>query len=152
MPDVCPAVSALLDLEVVFCCESLSFGEVGLLGFARGLAQKSGYIRGGFLDHGFIHILIVAMQPPRCPILDGRAITALVELRKKPHGVFAVIEVRGIESRPIVVGNKAAMETEVRIEPVGEVFPAKPVLKKPERSCLKEQRPGTCREILVTLA
>ncbi len=72
------------------------------------------------------------MQPPRCPILDGQAITALVELRKKPHGVFAVLEVRGIESRPIVVGNKAAMETEVRIEPVGEVFPAKPVLKKPD--------------------
>src|SRR5207248_226814 len=116
MPDVCPADSFLLDLEAMSCCESLSFCEIDLLGFRRGLIQKSGYIPGCFFDHGFIHILIVTMQPPRCPILDGQTIAALVELRKKPRGVFAVLEVGRVESRPVVMGDEAAMERKVLIE------------------------------------
>src|SRR5216683_3457782 len=121
MPDVCPAASALLDLEAVFCCESPSFCEIGVLGFARGLVHKSGYIRGGFFDHGSPQILILSIKP-RPPVLDRAALAALVELRKKPHGVFAVLEVRGVVSRPVVVGDETAIVYEVRIEPVREVF------------------------------
>src|SRR5712692_8471462 len=123
MPDVRPAASSLLDLEAVFGCESLSFCEIGCLSLARGLVYKSGYISGGFFDHGSPQVLIIAIKP-RPPVLDRAALAALVELRKKPHGVFAVLEVRGVESRPVVVGDETAMVYEVRIEPVREVFSA----------------------------
>src|SRR5712691_1753341 len=123
MPDVGPAASSWLDLEAVFGCQSLSFGEIGRLGFARGLVHKSGYILGCFFDHGSIQILIIPAEPPGPAVLHRAALAALVELRKKPRGVFAVLEVRGVESRPVVVSDETAMVYEVRIEPVGEIFP-----------------------------
>src|SRR5438132_1128078 len=63
MPDVFPAASSLLDLEAVFCGESPSFCEIGLLGFRRGLLHKSGNIREGFFDHGSPQILIFSITP-----------------------------------------------------------------------------------------
>ncbi len=122
MPDVRPAASSWLDLEPVFCCQSPSFCEIGLLGIARGLFHESGNEPGCFIDHGSIHVLIISMQPPRPPVLYRSALTALVELRKKPRSVFALLEVCRVESRPVVVGDETAMVYEVLIEPVGEVF------------------------------
>src|SRR2546430_12493742 len=132
MPDVCPAASSLLDLEAVFCRQSPSFCEIRLLGLARGLLQKSWNVLGSFFNHGFIQILIIAMQPPRRSVLDREALAARIELRKKPRGVFAVLEVRPVESCPVVMGDEAAMEYEVFIEPVGEVLPPKSVLQEPD--------------------
>src|SRR5712691_1510833 len=131
MPDVRPAASSLLDLEAVSCCQSLSFGEIGLLGFRRGLLHKSGYVPGGFLDHGYSQILIFSIKP-RSPVLDRAALAALVELRKKPRGVFAVLEVRSVVTRPAEVGDKTAMVYEVLIESAGKILRAKPVLQEPD--------------------
>src|SRR5437667_4395962 len=131
MPDVCPAASSLLDLEAVFCGEPPSFCEIGLPGITGGLLHKSGYIPGPFFDHGSPQILIFSINP-RSSVLDRAALAALVELRKKPPGVFAILEVGGIESRPIVVSDKAAMVYEVLIEPVGKILRAKTVLKEPD--------------------
>src|SRR2546426_353100 len=100
--------SSLLDLEAVFCRQSPSFCEIGRLGFARGLVHESGYIRGGFFDNSYSQILIFSIKP-RSPVLDRTALAALVELRKKPRGVFAVLEVRGVVSRPAVVGDETTM-------------------------------------------
>src|SRR6266853_2661051 len=116
MPDVRPAASSWLDLEAVFCRESTSFCEIGVFGLARGLLRKSGYISGGFFDHGCVHIHIIPADPPRPPVLYRAALAALVELRKKTRGVFAVLEVCGVESRPVVVGDEAAVEMQVLIE------------------------------------
>src|SRR6266478_8987072 len=137
MPDVCPAASSLLDPEAVFCGESPSFCEIGLLGFRRGLLHKSGNIREGFFDHGSPQILIFSITP-RPSVLDRAALATLVELRKKPRGVFAVLEVRGVVSRPAVVGDKAAMVYEVRVELAGEMFPTEPVCKEPDPGILHQ--------------
>src|SRR6266478_1995106 len=131
MPDVCPAASSLLDPEAVFCGESPSFCEIGLLGFRRGLLHKSGNIREGFFDHGSPQILIFSITP-RPSVLDRAALATLVELRKKPRGVFAVLEVRSVVTRPAVVGDKTAMVYEVLIESVGKILRAKPVLQEPD--------------------
>src|SRR2546427_4020254 len=85
MPDVYPAASSLLDLEAVFCGESPSFCEISLLGLARGLVHKSGYIPGGFFDHSSPQILIFSITP-RTPVLDRPALATLVDLRNKPPG------------------------------------------------------------------
>src|SRR5438552_973071 len=67
MPDVCPAASSLLDLEAVFCGESPSFREIGLPGITRGLLHKSGYIPGGFFDHGSPQIRSSYSPLPHAP-------------------------------------------------------------------------------------
>lgn len=145
MPDVCPAASSLLDLEAVLCRQSPSFCEIGLLGSSPGLLHKRGNEPGGFLDYGSVHILIIPLvAPPQIPVLCRPALAALVELGKKPQGVFAVLEVRGVESRPVVVGDEAAMGYEVPVEPVGEVLPAKPALEEPD--------PGFDHECLLSRA
>src|SRR2546427_11686664 len=131
MPDVCPAASSLLDLEAVFCGKSPSFRKIGLPGITRGLLHKSGYIPGGFFDHGSPQILISSITP-RPSVLDRAALAALVELRKKPRGVFAVLEVRSVVTRPVEVGDKTAMVYEVLIESVGKILRAKTVLKEPD--------------------
>src|SRR5205823_4766102 len=138
MPDVYPAASSLLDLEAVFCGESPSFCEISLLGLARGLVHKSRYIPGGFFDHGSPQILIFSITP-RSPVLDRAALATLVELRKKPRGVFAVVEVRSVVTRPAVVGDKTAMVYEVLIESVGKILRAKTVLKEPDPGFLHQE-------------
>src|SRR5438552_6783045 len=108
MPDVCPAASSLLDLEAVFCAESPSLREIELLGFRRGLPHKSGYIPGGFFDHGSPQILIFSITP-RSPVLDRVALATLDTLRKKPHGDLAVLDVRSQLTRSAEVGDKTAI-------------------------------------------
>jgi hypothetical protein len=42
MPDVRPVASSSPDVEAVFCRQSLSFREIGLLGLRRGVLHQSG--------------------------------------------------------------------------------------------------------------
>src|SRR5439155_20891604 len=83
-----------------------------------------------FLNHGSVEIRVFPIEPQRPTVLHGTAFSAPIELGEETCGILAAFEILRVKPGPVVVGDEAAMQVQMLIEPFCEVLKAQPVFEK----------------------
>ncbi|MBA7647966.1 hypothetical protein ES703_55745 [subsurface metagenome] len=112
--------------------QRLSSQDIYLFLPAFGVLNQGGEIPSGYQAHGDVDVVVILISNPVGHAVlhaPGNAL-AVVELGEESHGVLALVEVCGIETMQVIMGDKRAMLNQMMIEGFGKVLLHTPVLQE----------------------
>src|SRR5207244_10150577 len=94
-------------------------------------------------------IRILTVKPPAPAILHRPAFSAVIELGEKSCDILSAFKIFRVESIPAVMGDEAAVQREMLVEPIAEVLEAQSVLEKPHPDFQHERFIARAQELAV---